>query len=106
MRRLERTEVLHLFRTWGWATGLRKLKLRIQDTGSDRQRAALQAYADWMAGDRNLYSEAIEQLKTLGGAERVHAGAGQPRLSALVEMAAHPLGGALAPQPPGQRHRR
>jgi serine/threonine protein kinase/class 3 adenylate cyclase len=57
-------EVLHLLCTWGWAAGLRKLKIRIQETDSHRLRAALQAYADWLAGDRNLYAEAMDRLKS------------------------------------------
>jgi class 3 adenylate cyclase len=58
-------EVLHLLRTWGWATSLKKLKMRIQRAQTEARRAALQAYADWLAGDRNLVSEAAEQLKAL-----------------------------------------
>jgi class 3 adenylate cyclase/Tfp pilus assembly protein PilF len=56
-------EVLHFLCTWGWAAGLRKLRIRIQEMPSNRQRAALQAYADWLAGDRNLYVEGMERLK-------------------------------------------
>jgi class 3 adenylate cyclase/predicted Ser/Thr protein kinase len=58
-------EVLTVLRSWGWATGLRKLRTRLVHARDEPRRVALQGLVDWLSGDRHLSGEMVEHLKTL-----------------------------------------
>jgi len=57
--------VLELLRQWGWATGIEKLKLELDAADSETERASLQLFVGWIAGERGFHAEALKQLRAI-----------------------------------------
>src|SRR5262249_25113418 len=53
-------EVLSLLRTWGWSTGLKKLKATVHVTRDKSARKARQLYLEWLAGDDEVDAAALK----------------------------------------------
>ena len=57
--------VLELLREWGWATGVERLKAELDAAKSEDERASLQLFIGWLAGERGFHAEALKQLRAL-----------------------------------------
>jgi class 3 adenylate cyclase/predicted negative regulator of RcsB-dependent stress response len=55
-------KVLEMLRTFGWARALQKVRARAQ-RADERQRAAWQAFLDWVLGERDRDARAAEALQ-------------------------------------------
>jgi class 3 adenylate cyclase len=65
--------VLELLREWGWHTGIEKLKAEMAAAESEDQRAMLQLFVGWIAGERGFHAEALKQMRALRQLPRVEA---------------------------------
>jgi class 3 adenylate cyclase/tetratricopeptide (TPR) repeat protein/predicted Ser/Thr protein kinase len=71
--------ILQLLRTWGWAQGVHKIRIKAQKAHDPQQRAAWQGFLDWMSGERTSSARAVAAFQALpeGAALRGWALAGR-----------------------------
>src|SRR5436190_860350 len=56
---------LQLLHEWGWATGIEKLKIELDAAESEDERASLQLFIGWLAGERGFHAEALKQMRAI-----------------------------------------
>jgi class 3 adenylate cyclase/tRNA A-37 threonylcarbamoyl transferase component Bud32 len=71
--------ILGLLRTWGWAQGVHKIRIKAQKSHDSAQRVAWQGFLDWMSGERSSSARAVAAFQALpeGAALRGWALAGR-----------------------------